>query len=73
MITKELARYGVAYQKGYEDARRHEIVAVIQSLHDRAQILSKSLPELAEGIRIAAEIVEETFEARNPRSRKVKN
>lgn len=57
----------VAYQKGYEDARRDEIQVCIESLQTEAQRLSKALPELAEGIQVAAEILINRFEARSSR------
>jgi exonuclease VII small subunit len=67
MITNEM----IAYGRGYEDARRDEITACIQSLQEEAQRLSRALPELAEGIQIASEIIVNKFEARNPREIKV--
>jgi len=63
MISNEM----IAYSKGYEAARGDEIKACIQSLHDRAQTLSTAFPELAEGIRVAADILQETYERRSPR------
>lgn len=57
----------VAYKKGYEDARRDEIQVCIESLQTEAQRLSKALPELAEGIQVAAEILINRFEARSAR------
>ena len=68
MITNEM----IAYGKGYEAAREDEIKACIQSLHERAQTLSSAFPELAEGIRVAADILQETFQARSPREPKKK-
>ena len=66
MITNEM----VAYAKGYEAARRDEITACIQSLHERAQTLSRAFPELAEGIRVAADILQETHQRRSAREPK---
>ena len=68
MITNEM----IAYGKGYEAAREDEIKACIQSLHERAQTLSSAFPELAEGIRVAADILQETFQARSAREPKKK-
>lgn len=68
MITNEM----VAYGKGYEAARGDEIKACIQSLHERATSLSRAFPELAEGIRVAADILQETYQARSAREIKVK-
>ena len=65
MITNEM----IAYGKGYEDARRHEIAACIQSLQEEAKRLSRALPELAEGIQVASEILISRHEARNFRVR----
>jgi len=67
MITNEM----IAYSKGYEAARGDEIKACIQSLHERAQTLSKAFPELAEGIRVAADILQESYERRSPRNKKL--
>jgi hypothetical protein len=67
MISNEM----IAYTKGYEAARRDEITACIQSLHNRAQTLSKAFPELAEGIRVAADILQETYERRSAKEIKV--
>ena len=61
----------IAYAKGYEAARGDEIKACIQSLHERAQILSRAFPELAEGIRVAADILQETYQRRSAREIKV--
>lgn len=62
----------IAYKKGYEDARADEIMICIESLQTEAQRLSKALPELAEGIRIAAEILLDRFERRTLAAKKSK-
>jgi hypothetical protein len=66
MITTEMQ----AYAKGYEAARGDEIIACIQSLHTRAKTLSGAFPELAEGIRVAADILQETYDKRSAREPK---
>jgi hypothetical protein len=63
----------VAYGRGYKDGRSHERVYLVQSLWERANLLSKSFPELAEGIKIAAEIITEKPEAETkPKKKKLK-
>jgi hypothetical protein len=66
MITNEM----IAYGRGYEAARDDEIKACIQSLHQRAQSLSRAFPDLAEGIRVAADILQETHQRRSAREPK---
>lgn len=52
----------IAYGRGYKDGRSHERLYLVQLLWDRALLMSKSFPELSEGLKIAAEVCAEAQE-----------
>lgn len=52
----------VSYGTGYKAGRSHERTYLVQLLWERAEILSVSFPELAEGLKIAAEVCAEAQE-----------
>ena len=49
------------YASGYRSAERDTVKIILEKLHERANLLQNSLPELSEGLRIAADIISENF------------
>lgn len=52
----------IAFEFGYNHAVRLDRTKLIQRLYLEAETLSKSLPELAEGIRLACDLIADTNE-----------
>lgn len=51
----------IAFQKGYKAAQKDSIAIVCDSLWEDVQRLEKAFPELAEGIRVAIDIITNKF------------
>lgn len=51
------------YASGYKSAQRDTVKIILEKLHKRAELLERTLPELSEGLRIAADIISENFDS----------